>query len=126
MECDLAGRTMNIVNPAGETCIYIQKRRAPDTVHVGHRCLRSQHVQSADMHALRLDYACCTRLPAWQPFGLLSDTATWSSASTNAGEKDSCHGDFHMYGDGTRPHLMLSSDLAPLTRRCQDHCPTAA
>ena len=29
VECDLAGRTMNIVNPAGETCIYIQKRWAP-------------------------------------------------------------------------------------------------
>ncbi len=28
VECDLAGRTMNIVNPAGETCIYIQKRWA--------------------------------------------------------------------------------------------------
>ena len=28
VECDLAGRTMNIVNPAGETCIYIQKRCA--------------------------------------------------------------------------------------------------
>ena len=32
VECDLAGRTMNVVNPAGETCIFIQKRHAANVV----------------------------------------------------------------------------------------------
>ena len=32
VQCDLAGRTMNVVNPAGETCIFIQKR------HAAHAC----------------------------------------------------------------------------------------
>ena len=44
VECDLAGRTMNIVNPAGETCIYIQKRWASCAVAAGITAARAMPV----------------------------------------------------------------------------------